>query len=87
MQESAVKHKLPLSLEYNVNLGYHIHVVVPRGLNLAVFELPAEFIQVARLSPANRCAISILRNASRNDVGTKKQEILHDDYDGAVDFK
>lgn len=50
MEASAVRHKLPLSLEYNVNLGYHIHVAVPRGLDMTVSDLSTEFIQVTRLS-------------------------------------
>ncbi|EFN83847.1 MutS protein-like protein 4 [Harpegnathos saltator] len=48
VEVSAVKHKLPLSLEYNVNLGYHMHVVVPRGLDIAISDLSAEFIQVRK---------------------------------------
>jgi len=46
VEQLAVKHKLQLSLEYNINLGYHINVVIPRGSNMTISDLPAEFIQV-----------------------------------------
>ncbi|XP_014474027.1 PREDICTED: mutS protein homolog 4-like [Dinoponera quadriceps] len=46
VEASAVKHKLPLSLEYNVNLGYHIQMVVPRCLDIS--DLSTEFIQVRK---------------------------------------
>ncbi|XP_025075394.1 mutS protein homolog 4-like [Pogonomyrmex barbatus] len=48
VEQLAVKHKLPLSLEYNINLGYHINVVIPRGLNMTISNLPAEFIQTRK---------------------------------------
>lgn len=41
-----MKHKLPLSLEYNANLGYHINVVIPQNASMIISDLPAEFIQV-----------------------------------------
>jgi len=46
VEQLAVKHKLPLSLEYNTNLGYHVNVIIPRSLNITISDLPAEFIQV-----------------------------------------
>jgi len=46
VEQLAVKHKLPLSLEYNINLGYHINAIIPRALNIDTSKLPAEFIQV-----------------------------------------
>lgn len=46
VEQLAVKHKLPLSLEYNTNLGYHIKVIIPRSSNMTLSDLPAEFIQV-----------------------------------------
>ncbi|KYN19241.1 MutS protein like protein 4 [Trachymyrmex cornetzi] len=48
VEQLAVNHKLPLSLEYNVNLGYHINVVIPRGSNMIISNLPAEFIQARK---------------------------------------
>ncbi|XP_011702971.1 PREDICTED: mutS protein homolog 4-like [Wasmannia auropunctata] len=48
VEQLAVKHKLPLSLEYNTNLGYHINAAVPRGLNVTMSDLPAEFIQARK---------------------------------------
>lgn len=46
VEQLAIKHKLPLSLEYNANLGYHINVVIPQNMNMIISDLPAEFIQV-----------------------------------------
>lgn len=46
VEQLSVKHKLLLSLEHSVNLGYHINVAVPRNLNMKISDLPAEFIQV-----------------------------------------
>lgn len=48
VEQLAVQHKLPLSLEYNANLGYHINVIIPRGQDVKTSDLPAEFIQVTR---------------------------------------
>ncbi|XP_018317051.1 mutS protein homolog 4 [Mycetomoellerius zeteki] len=48
VEQLAVKHKLPLSLEYNINLGYYINVVIPRGSNMIISDLPAEFIQARK---------------------------------------
>lgn len=50
VEQLAVRHKLPLSLEYNANLGYHISVIMPRDQNVKISDLPAEFIQVSRRS-------------------------------------
>ncbi|EZA53357.1 MutS protein-like protein [Ooceraea biroi] len=47
VEQLAVKHRLPLTLEYNTNLGYHINSIIPRGSNIAMSELPAEFIQAS----------------------------------------
>lgn len=46
VEQLAVKHKLPLSLEYNANLGYHINVAIPQNASMIISDLPAEFIQV-----------------------------------------
>ncbi|KAL0130729.1 hypothetical protein PUN28_002386 [Cardiocondyla obscurior] len=46
VEQLAMKHKLPLSLEYNTNLGYHINAVIPRNFNMKISDLPMEFIQV-----------------------------------------
>ncbi|XP_071555070.1 mutS protein homolog 4 [Temnothorax nylanderi] len=48
VEQLAVRHKLSLSLEYNTNLGYHINVIIPRGLNMKISDLPAEFIQARK---------------------------------------
>ncbi|XP_018401348.1 PREDICTED: mutS protein homolog 4-like [Cyphomyrmex costatus] len=48
VEQLAVKHKLPLSLEYNINLGYHINILIPRGSNITISNLPAEFIQARK---------------------------------------
>nr|XP_012233135.1 PREDICTED: mutS protein homolog 4-like [Linepithema humile] len=48
VEQLAVQHKLPLSLEYNANLGYHINVIVPRGQDVKISDLPAEFIQARK---------------------------------------
>ncbi|XP_018342964.1 PREDICTED: mutS protein homolog 4-like [Trachymyrmex septentrionalis] len=48
VEQLAVKHKLPLSLEYNINLGYHINAVIPRGSNMTISDLSAEFIQARK---------------------------------------
>lgn len=44
-----MQHKLPLSLEYNANLGYHIHLIIPRSRDITISSLPTEFIQVIRI--------------------------------------
>ncbi|XP_011877521.1 PREDICTED: mutS protein homolog 4-like isoform X1 [Vollenhovia emeryi] len=46
VEQLAVKHKLPLSLEYNTNMGYHINVATPR--NMTISDLPVEFIQARK---------------------------------------
>ncbi|XP_020285016.1 mutS protein homolog 4-like [Pseudomyrmex gracilis] len=48
VEQLSVKHKLLLSLEHSVNLGYHINVAVPRNLNMKISDLPAEFIQARK---------------------------------------
>ncbi|KAM0733913.1 MutS protein-like protein 4 [Formica fusca] len=48
VEQLAVKHKLPLSLEYNANLGYHINVVIPQNASMIISDLPAEFIQARK---------------------------------------
>ncbi|XP_050453285.1 mutS protein homolog 4-like [Cataglyphis hispanica] len=42
------KYILPLSLEYNANLGYHINVVIPQNASMIISDLPAEFIQARK---------------------------------------
>ncbi|RLU22266.1 hypothetical protein DMN91_004544 [Ooceraea biroi] len=54
VEQLAVKHRLPLTLEYNTNLGYHINSIIPRGSNIAMSELPAEFIQASHRVRKNR---------------------------------
>lgn len=49
VEQFAVKYKLPLSLEYNANLGYHINAVIPQNVNMIISDLPVEFIQVISL--------------------------------------
>ncbi|XP_025269482.1 mutS protein homolog 4-like [Camponotus floridanus] len=48
VEQLAIKYKLPLSLEYNANLGYHINVVTPQNMNMIISDLPAEFIQARK---------------------------------------
>jgi len=71
VEQLAVKHKLPLSLEYNTNLGYHVNVIIPRGLNMTISDLPAEFIQVNHF----RRGISIASNIFR-DTHTGRTVLL-----------
>ncbi|KAG5327604.1 MSH4 protein, partial [Pseudoatta argentina] len=59
VEQLAVKHKLPLSLEYSINLGYHINVVIPRGSNMTISDLPVEFIQARK----NRRSITMTTTA------------------------
>ncbi|XP_072757634.1 mutS protein homolog 4 [Anoplolepis gracilipes] len=48
VEQLAVKYKLPLSLEYNANLGYHINVAIPQNVSMIISNLPAEFIQARK---------------------------------------
>lgn len=86
VEQLAVKHKLPLSLEYNTNVGYHINIIIPRGSNMTISDLPAEFIQVIHsLINAEESQLHLTFFAITS--GTKEQEILHNDDDGAINIE
>ncbi|XP_071576278.1 mutS protein homolog 4-like [Temnothorax nylanderi] len=75
VEQLAVRHKVPLSLEYNTYLGHHINVIIPR-LNMTISDLPAEFIQ-ARKNRSFTTTTALLTLNKQEETLKNIEETMH----------